>query len=62
MYLIGKERSYRGKQGRAVKSCSPRREDMAREKFWECQLFIITDGINYVSDLHLTNRKGCRKN
>ena len=30
------------------------------EKYWKCQLFTITHGMNSVSDLY--KRKGCRKN
>ena len=32
-----------------------------REKYWQCQLFANTHGMNSVSDLYSTNRKGCRK-
>ena len=32
-----------------------------REKYWQCQLFTDTHGINSVSDLYPSKRKGCRK-
>ena len=32
-----------------------------REKYWQCQLFTNTHGINSVSDLYARKRKGCRK-
>ena len=33
-----------------------------RERYWQCQLFTNTHGMNSVSDLYSTKRKGCRKN
>ena len=33
-----------------------------REKYWQCQLFTNTHGMNSVSDLYLSKREGCRKN
>ena len=32
-----------------------------REKYWQCQLFTNTHGMNSVSDLYSSKRKGCRK-
>ena len=32
-----------------------------RERYWQCQLFTNTHGMNSVSDLYSTKRKGCRK-
>ena len=32
-----------------------------REKYWQCQLFTNTHGMNSVSDLYASKRKGCRK-
>ena len=32
-----------------------------REKYWQCQLFANTSGMNSVSDLYASKRKGCRK-
>ena len=32
-----------------------------REKYWQCQLFVNTLGMNSVSDLYCKQRKGCRK-
>ena len=32
-----------------------------RERYWQCQLFANTDGMNSVSVLYSTKRKGCRK-
>ena len=32
-----------------------------REKYWQCQLFTNTHGMNSVSDLYAGKRKGCRK-
>ena len=32
-----------------------------REKYWQCQLFTNTYGMNSVSDLYASKRKGCRK-
>ena len=32
-----------------------------RERYWQCQIFTNTHGMNSVSDLHSTKRKGCRK-
>ena len=32
-----------------------------RERYWHCQLFTNTHGMNSVSDLYSTKRKGCRK-
>jgi len=31
-----------------------------RERYWQCQLFTNTYGMNSVSDLYSTKRKGCR--
>ena len=33
-----------------------------REKYWQCQLFANTHGMNSVSNLYASKRKGCRKN
>ena len=32
-----------------------------REKYWQCQLFTNTHGMNSFSDLYSRSRKGCRK-
>ena len=32
-----------------------------REKYWQCQLFTNTHGMNSVSNLFTSKRKGCRK-
>ena len=32
-----------------------------RERYWQCQLFTNTHGMNSVSDLYSAKRKGCRK-
>ena len=32
-----------------------------REKYWQCQLFTKTHGMNSVSNLYASKRKGCRK-
>ena len=32
-----------------------------REKYWQCQLFTNSHGMNSVSDLYASKRKGCRK-
>ena len=32
-----------------------------REKYWQCQLFTNTHGMNSVSDLYASKRKECRK-
>ena len=32
-----------------------------REKYWQCQLFVNTLGMNSVSDLYCKQRKGSRK-
>ena len=32
-----------------------------REKYWQCQLFTNKHGMNSVSDLYASKRKGCRK-
>ena len=32
-----------------------------KEKYWQCQLFTNTYGMNSVSDLYTSKRKGCRK-
>ena len=32
-----------------------------REKYWQSQLFTIAKGMNYISDLYSSKRKGCRK-
>ena len=32
-----------------------------RGRYWQCQLFTNTHGMNSVSDLYSTKRKGCRK-
>ena len=32
-----------------------------RERYWQCQLFTNTHGMNSVSDLYSNKRKGCRK-
>ena len=32
-----------------------------REKYWQCQLFTNTHGMNSISDLYRRSRKGCRK-
>ena len=32
-----------------------------RERYWQCQLFTNTHGMNSVSDLYSTKRNGCRK-
>ena len=32
-----------------------------REKYWQCQLFTNTHGMNSVSDLYASKRKGYRK-
>ena len=32
-----------------------------RKRYWQCQLFTNTHGMNSVSDLYSTKRKGCRK-
>ena len=34
---------------------------LERDKYWQCQLFTNTDGMNSVSDLYASKRKGCRK-
>ena len=31
------------------------------EKYWQCQLFTNTHGMNCISDLYSRSRKGCRK-
>ena len=31
------------------------------KKYWQCQLFTNTHGINSVYDLYASKRKGCRK-
>ena len=32
-----------------------------REEYWQCPLFTNIHGMNSVSDLHASKRKGCRK-
>ena len=32
-----------------------------KEKYWQCQLFTNTHGMNNVSDLYASKRRGCRK-
>ena len=32
-----------------------------KERYWQCQLFTNTHGMNSVSDLYSTKRKGCGK-
>ena len=32
-----------------------------REKYWQCQLFTNTYGMNNFSNLYVSKRKGCRK-
>ena len=32
-----------------------------REKYWQCQLFTNTHGMNGISDLYSRSKKGCRK-